>query len=190
MTSTAVPASSRVELDLGALFKRSWELFAAKPIEHILAAAITIVLGGITFGVLFGPLVVGYIRMVERQRRGEPIFVAQLFEFGGSFWSALGASILMAIGITIGFLLLLLPGLLLLFAWSYAFWFIAVDHATAVDSLGRSWRLAKQNFGSVALVWVVLIVLSFFGSAALIGHLITFPLGTLFATLAFSELRR
>ncbi len=190
MTTTAAPASPHTELDFGSLFKRTWELFAAKPVEHIVAAAIVCLLGGVTLGILLGPLLGAYIRMVDRQREGKPIALDQVFELGGSAVSAIGAWFLMAIGVFIGFLFLVLPGLALLVGWGYCFWFIALERESGVQSLGSSWRLMRRNVGSVVVVWVVLILLASAGGAALLGSLITMPLGTIFATLAFRELRR
>jgi uncharacterized membrane protein len=187
-STTGQPAHS--ELDLASLFRRSWELFARKPVEHILAALIIHVLGGLTLGVLFGPLLVGYIRLIERQRRwNEVISVGQIFHLEGSGWSAFGASVLIVLTTAVGLVLFVVPGVVVLLGWGFALWFIALDRASATSSLGASWRLFKANAGSVVLVWIILAVLGSVGGAALIGTLITFPLGTLFATLAFHDMR-
>jgi len=178
------------ELDLASLFKRSWELFAKKPLEHILAAAIIHVLSAVTLGALFGPLLVGYIRLIERQRRwDEVISVGQIFTLEGSGWSAFGASLLVALATFFGLVFLVVPGLVALLGFGFALWFVALDRARATASLGASWRLFKANAGSVVLVWVILVVLGSVGGAALIGTLITFPLGTVFTTLAFHDMR-
>jgi len=188
-STTDQPAHT--ELDLASLFKRSWELFARKPVEHILAALIIHVVAVLTLGILFAPLLVGYIRLIERQRRwNEVISVGQIFHFEGSGWPAFGASVLIALTAAVGMLFFVVPGLVILLGWGFALWFIALDRSSATASLGASWRLFRANLGSVVLVWIILVVLgSVGGGAALVGTLITFPLGTVFATLAFHDMR-
>src|SRR5215469_11879576 len=75
-------------------------------------------------------------------------------------WPVIGASILAGIGITIGFILLIVPGLILTF-WSLIVPFIVVGGSRALESFGNSWRTVRgyawRVFGTYVLVWLILI---------------------------------
>jgi hypothetical protein len=191
MTSTTGSAPRPTPFDLKELFKASWDLFAAKPIEHIVAAAVIYVVGILTLGIMLGPLLVAYIRMIERQRRGEPIEPGQLFELDGLGMTAFATALLVGWAFVCGLVVFVLPGLLALLAWGFSFWFIAVDRQGTIAAMASSWRLLNRHTGNVVVVWVILLVLESAGFGSLIlGCVITLPLATLFATVAFSELRR
>jgi len=73
------------------------------------------------------------------------------------------ASILAAIGIGIGFVLIIVPGLILLTFWSLLVPEIVIGGSSALDSFGRSWRTVRgygwNVFGTLVVVWIVMIVL-------------------------------
>jgi hypothetical protein len=174
-------------VDIAGLVKQSWSLFAKKPLEHVLGSLIVAVLGTLTLGVLLGPLAVGQIRMIDKQRRGEDIRVEDVFSGFSSFAPAFVASLVFVVGVGIG-LLLVVPGVVLALAWAFALWFVALQRATATEALADSWALLKAQPSSVLLVLVVVLLLNLLGGAVLLGTLLTGPLSFIFATLAFHEL--
>jgi len=72
------------------------------------------------------------------------------------------ASILASIGIGIGFVLIIVPGLILLTFWSLIVPEIVIGGAGALESFGRSWRTVRgyawSVFGTYILVFLMLIV--------------------------------
>jgi hypothetical protein len=72
------------------------------------------------------------------------------------------ASILAGIGITIGFALIIVPGLVLLTFWSLIVPEIVIGRAGALESFGRSWRTVRgyawQVFGTFIIVFLILVV--------------------------------
>jgi hypothetical protein len=76
-------------------------------------------------------------------------------------WPVIGASILAGIGITIGFLLLIVPGLILLTFWCLIVPFIVLGGSGAIASFGNSWRTVRgyawNVFGTYVLVFLILI---------------------------------
>lgn len=73
-----------------------------------------------------------------------------------------GASILFAVGVTIGFVLLIVPGLVLVTFWSLVVPAIVVGRAPVLESFRHSWRTVRgygwQTFGTYVAVfclWVV-----------------------------------
>jgi hypothetical protein len=74
------------------------------------------------------------------------------------------ASILASIGIAIGFVLVIVPGLILLTFWSLIIPFIVIGGAGVFDSFARSWRTVRGYawpvFGTYVLVFLILIVVN------------------------------
>jgi hypothetical protein len=72
------------------------------------------------------------------------------------------ASILASIGIGIGIILIIVPGLILLTFWSLIIPEIVIGRAGALESFGRSWRTvsgyAWNVFGAYIVVFLILIV--------------------------------
>jgi len=72
------------------------------------------------------------------------------------------ASILASIGIGIGFVLIIVPGLILLTFWSLIVPEIVIGGSGALESFGRSWRKVRgyawNVFGAYILVFLMLIV--------------------------------
>jgi hypothetical protein len=71
------------------------------------------------------------------------------------------ASILAAIGIGIGFVLIIVPGLILLTFWSLIVPEIVIGGGGALESFGRSWRTVRgyawNVFGTYVLVFLILV---------------------------------
>ena len=76
----------------------------------------------------------------------------------------IGAGVLAAIGIFIGFLLLIVPGLFLLTIWSLIIPVIVLEGRAALESFGRSRELVRGNgwnvFGTIVITVLALIVAS------------------------------
>ena len=76
----------------------------------------------------------------------------------------IGASLLAAIGITIGLVLLIVPGLVLLTFWSLIVPFIVLAGSGVFEAFGNSWRTVRgyawRVFGTYVLVFLILIAFS------------------------------
>src|SRR5262252_6977094 len=76
----------------------------------------------------------------------------------------IGASILAGIGITIGFFLLIVPGLILLTFWCLIIPFIVLGGSGVFASFGNSWRTVRgyawRVFGTYVLVFLILVAFS------------------------------
>lgn len=109
-------------------------------------------------------LYVGFVvKLVEDTRDGRRDFgVGDLFSAAAPFILPLiGFGILYAIGVTIGFVLLVIPGLILITFWSVGAPAIVVEKIGPIDAFGRSWRLVRGDAWSVfgVLLVVLLIVI-------------------------------
>jgi ABC-type multidrug transport system fused ATPase/permease subunit len=118
------------------------------------------------------------------------------------------AGILAGIGITIGLVLVIVPGLFLLTIWAVIAPVIVIERAGAIESFGRSRELVRGNGWQVFGVIVVLFLLQFIVTAViqaiangisdsfaayavsdLIVRLLVAPLSALAASVLFFELK-
>lgn len=122
----------------------------------------------------------------------------------------LAVGILGGIGIAIGFVLLIIPGLILITIWAVIVPVIVIERAGVFDSFGRSREVVRGNGWRVFGVLVVLFVISAVASAVLQGiigaitdesflgyalaslivNALIAPLSALAATVLYVELRR
>lgn len=117
----------------------------------------------------------------------------------------IGNGILKAIAVVIGFILLIVPGLILLTIWAVTGPAIVVERSGAIDAFGRSRELVRGEGWSVFSVLVVAllivlainIVVGIIGAAlgdagavifSIIGSVITAPIFSLVAAIMFFDL--
>ena len=77
-------------------------------------------------------------------------------------WPVAGASILAGIAITIGLILLIVPGLFLITIWAVVIPVIVLERSGVFAAFGRSQQLVRGNgwhlFGTLVVVFIILIV--------------------------------
>jgi hypothetical protein len=111
---------------------------------------------------LYTGFVVQLVRDVRDGRRDQT--VGDLFSAAAPFILPLiGFGILFGIGAAIGFLLIVIPGLILVTFWSLGAPAIVVEGIGPIDAFGRSWRLVRgqawQVFGVLVIVFVIVVVI-------------------------------
>ncbi|GAB5347340.1 hypothetical protein [Alteriqipengyuania sp. 357] len=83
---------------------------------------------------------------------------------GGRFWSFVGMSILAMIGVMIGFVLLIIPAVILIVRWSAANGFVLGGEHSVTEALGASWEATDGRglsiFAAGLVLWIALAVLS------------------------------
>jgi len=103
------------------------------------------------------------IKAVQDVRDGRvDLDLSQTVRAAGPFiLPVIGASLLAGIGVTIGFVLLIVPGFILLTFWCLIVPFIVLGGAGVFQSFGNSWRTVRgyawRVFGTYVLVFLILI---------------------------------
>lgn len=144
-----------------------------------LAAGILQGIGGVILGLaaaairlagqaLFTGFVVELVKDVRDGRRDQT--VGDLFSAASPFILPLiGFGILFGIGVAIGLVLIVVPGLILLTFWSVGAPAIVVEKVGPIDAFSRSWRLVRGNawsvFGALLLIWLIVLVIWFLFAA-------------------------
>jgi hypothetical protein len=152
-------------------------LLAIAFVIYLVAAIITalLALAGGTIGILLGSFVsvvaafvlqATLVKAVQDVRDGHADLsirqtVNEALPFLGS---VAGASILAGIAITVGLLLIIVPGLFLITIWAVIVPVIIIERSGALASFGRSRQLVRGHgwhvFGTLVLVYIIMLVVN------------------------------
>lgn len=177
--------------DLGGLLSAAWHMYrehweilisitaaAVIPLAiflSLLAAADSLVVQGVA--TLLGVLLVTPLVTAALIKAAADLYLGDTPALGGSYAYAfarflplLGAVVMAALGILLGFVLLIVPGLILTFRWYFVAQVVVVEDAKATDAIARSWRLSKGHFWRIVAVVVVATLV-----AAVVAGVVAFP---------------
>jgi hypothetical protein len=119
--------------------------------------------------ILYQGMVVELVQDVQDARRDHS--VGQLLRsVEPVFWPLVAVSILFGIGLAIGFILLIIPGLILLVIWSVVAPVTVLERPGVFAAFRRSRELVRGNgwnvFGVIVIVFVIVVVISILAGVA------------------------
>jgi hypothetical protein len=178
------------KLDVGGTLKQIFETYAAQagvllPVAFCVYLLVAVVNGllasslalfpltfaiGVVAATLYQGMVVGLVKDVQDGRRDSS--VGELID---ATWPVvlplIGAGLLSGIGIGIGMVLFIVPGLILLTIWAVIAPVIVVEHSGVIDAFGRSRELVRGNGWQVfGVIFTVFVITAVVGAAlAVIG---------------------
>ena len=135
-------------------------------------------LAGITIiGLLVLPaLLAGLCKFLLKVARGEEVVIADSFSSGfdnGMWWKTLVYSLIMIIGVAIGYILLIIPGIYLSIAWSFGFYLVIDKGMTPLDALQKSRELVHQvGFWKILILNIIVGVLGILQIIPVLGVLL------------------
>lgn len=165
-------------------------------IKGVLEASggIALVLLGLIVYIAAGVLYTGYVvKLVQDTRDGRMHHsVEELYESAAPYLGTLILNgLLAAIAIGIGFVLLIVPGLILITIWAVVAPAIVVENVGAIGAFGRSRELVRGHewpvFGSIVLAYLAVLIVSFVSAgigdaiADDTGHIILGTIGDILA---------
>jgi hypothetical protein len=150
-----------------ALLVYAVQLLAALLVPHLFVLAAIV---GLVVGVFYQGMVVNLVADVQDGRRDHSL--GELFKsVSPVVLPLIGLAIIAGIAIAIGFVLIIIPGLILLTWWAVAPPALVIERAGVFGSLGRSRELVRGNgwnvFGTILLVLLINIAVNIV--AAIIG---------------------
>lgn len=131
------------------------------------------------------------VKVVQAERQGTVTTVGEMFESVAGVWLVLvGNGILKGIAVTIGLILLIVPGIFLATIWAVTAPAIVVERAGVMDAFSRSWDLVRNHFwpvlGAFVLGFLIVFGISLVAGAigvalGLVGVLILVTIGSIVA---------
>ena len=131
------------------------------------------------------------VKAIDDIRDGRrDVDIRELFEAAAPFVPALiGAGVLAGLGIALGLILLIVPGLVLATIWSMIAPVIVMERTGAMAAFGRSRKLVRGNgwpvFGVIVVIFVISLIASFLLGALLLGiasNAVAYGLATLLSS--------
>ena len=145
-----------------------------------LLASVT-VLGLLAVPAIWG----GYYESLIRVSKGEAVEVGDFFNKGfggGNWWKLFLLYLLAGLGILIGFILLIVPGVYLSVVWGLSAYFLVDQNLSVIASLRKSGELVRRIgwWKMFAVFWGLGLVLAVLGAIPLIGIVFTIGLYPVF----------
>jgi uncharacterized membrane protein len=122
-------------------------------------------------------LTVGLMQIVFKLARGQRADFADLFGGGDLFLPVLGTNLLFGLATGIGYLLCIIPGIVVLLLWWPCVFLVIDKKATVMESFGLAREVTANNIGTTIVLWLVGVGISLLGLAACcVGILFAGPL--------------
>ncbi len=183
-------------MDFKDLFTRSWKLFIANLPALILSTLVYIAVSVVSLGIMAPVLTAGYMQsLLLLIRNGRKPEIRDLFGEMRQFFPLLAFLVAVIIVVSIGFGILVLPGIGIIIALSffclYMLPLMTDQGLSLIDAVKTSSRMALEPpVGEQIAVVVVFLIINSIGNSTGIGVLFTQPFATLFILLVYEQKRR
>jgi hypothetical protein len=163
--------------DIGTCVSAGFNGLKKDPVTHIVTTLLIGIVGSVTAGLLTGPMMVGYMRMIKREDEGVKAEIADVFKGFDDFVPALLAVLLSSIVVGIGFMFCILPGLLIMALVPVATYLVAVGEKDGINAIKRAWDAVKANLMGAFFCGLVLAIVGSLGSFLCgVGIILTLPI--------------
>lgn len=141
-------------------------------------------------GAIVGFLIAaGLIKMAIHHVRSGQADIAKLFDITDVIAPIIIAGIVVTLATILGFVLLIIPGVIIALGFSMYTPIIVDQKASAIEAIKRSWETCKPHLGALFLLYLVLGLLNIAGACACgLGLFITFPLTQIAIALTYRNL--
>jgi hypothetical protein len=182
-----VPRSG-VTVATGRWISEGWQLVQADLATHVLIALIFLALSGIVPIVLQGPLLAGVHISFARKLLYGRVEVGDVFKGFNYFVPALIASLIISVFVTAGFLLCIIPGIVLAALYQFTYLFIVDKRMDFWPAMQASFDVVKQNWFGFTLFIFTLGLIQLLGVlACIVGLLVTLPIMYAAITVAYRD---
>ena len=169
-------------------------------VDQLVACIVNTMLVGIScvflaitvIGILAIPAVLGgYVESMIRMARGEKVGIGDFFKTGfNRFGTLLGTTILSFLGIIIGFLCLIIPGIYLMIRWYFLYQNIVDRDASVFESFKQSSDMVAGQFWIILTLVILIAVIQAIGGTLVIGTIVTIPYTSLLTAHVYLALNR
>lgn len=177
-----------VETFVPEIARESWALFQKEALVFVLGTAVVLLLSAVSLGVLLGPLAVGFLDLVAKALRGEPVQVGDVFNRFDAFASSLIALLIVGVAVCVGTLLFVVPGLIAGLFSGFTLHAIAYEGLQAVPAIKRSAQMVRDNLVNSLVLFLLIAVAQSLGGSVVFGVLLTTPLSLIASAIAYRRL--
>lgn len=160
-------------MDYENVFRRSWDAFKDNIAAYIVGTLITII--GSIFIITAAPLWYGLTYMTVKGMRGEKVEINDVFEGFNNFIKSWVYLLAYLIIVGIGYMFLVLPGIVLSILLIYSFPLLVIRGYGVMDAIKESIDICKQNFVDTLVLTIIVVIISTIGGISYIGTLVTLP---------------
>ncbi len=175
-------------MDFADLLKEAWDKFVAEIVTLVVFTLVGLLL---CLTIVLIPTVSGgwFRGILAYVRTGEPPAFEELWSFEG-FLPITLLLVLGGIGITLGYMLFFVPGVILSVWWMYALFFLVDRDLGVVEAFGASKNaVSETGFVNHLVVLLIVSVLGILGgSLSGLGTLVTTPFSLVLLALAYVDL--
>lgn len=176
-------------MDLGKYISEAWNIYIKNIVTILVSLIVAGIVGGITLGILAVPMMMGFMMLFVKAKRGQQIAVNDTFAYIGKFLPLLLGAIALYIMILVGLILVVIPGLIFMAWWMYTFFLMVDKNMGFGDAMKESKKIVSSKGTMMHILF--LIVAGFIGGigGALfgIGQLLTLPIGVGAVALAYED---
>ncbi len=172
---------------------KAWELTLQFIVSLVLTTLVMSAVAVVTLGILAPVMMAGYMQSVLLMiREGREPKIQDLFSEMRLFFPLLAFGLVSFIAVAIGFMLLVIPGFLVIMAISFSCLYmlpLMTDKKLGlVEAIKESYAMAvRDNLAEHLVVAILFLAISGIGSSFLIGFLFTQPLATVFLLSVYDE---
>lgn len=179
------------EINISKWITDGWDLVMKDFNQFILLSLVYIVLlivASTTFIVgliLAGPLTTGFFYIIFNRIRGKEIYIGDLAKGFNVFVAAVLADILISVFISVGFLFLIVPGIVISALYMFALPLIIEKNMDFWQAMETSRKVVSRNIFELSAFILVLYILLFIGVLLLlVGFVVALPI--VFAAIAYA----
>ena len=164
-------------LDIGACVQAGFDGFKKDPISHIIAVLLVCAISGLSSHILSGPMLVGYMKMLKNAETTGKVEIADVFKGFDSFIAAFLAVFISSIIVVFGFMLCIIPGLLIMALPTVAAYLVADGETDGIKAMSAAFDAVKANLIPSCLCVLILGIIGSLGVLLCgVGILVTLPI--------------
>lgn len=173
----------------GEWLSEAWQMISGNLVTHIILTLIVGLGSSISFGLLAGPLICGYLWIILRGMK-EPSYEPQIGDVGKGFENFVNTFLVGIVGgliASIGSLLCGIGVILTAPLVIFAFPLVAEGKKAFWPAITDSISTVKQNYGGWIVFTLVLGLINAAGGLVAVGWLITYPITLVALALAYRD---
>ncbi len=183
------------QVNIGSWISRGWDIVTADMGSFLLLGLIYIVILTVASStvigewLVIGPLQVGIFYIIFEKMRGKPINIGDIAKGFNFFIAAVLSNILISIFSAIGFLLCIIPGLIIMALYIFAPPLIVEKNLDFWAAMEESRKVAKEHLFELTLFLFILALINLVGVLVCgIGIIFTLPLSFAAIAVGYDEL--